>query len=839
MYFCGIYPMKSLSHSIIATTIVTAVLTVAGCSSYQEPVLSGQCYIDVTATTDNRFLMSDGTLVDPMGETEQDPTDADVKFILTDLTTGATHTWNNIKDFSPTDGYTSGTYRLQASVPSGYGYYLQCDTTLTLLPAMINRVNLTLRPDVAQVVMEANKENAHTWNVEGVMLKGIATKGFTSLTEGGNFIQPGRTDFIATVTDTDGCLANVCIGNPIEISSGRCYMAKLEAEESSLTLSLDGKSHAVLNISDALFNSPSPAIVTQGFVSGELINIKEGVSIQQNILMKAEASAPLKHVYLGVDSPEMVQARLLPESQLVYDLLNLEPSQNQEIAASELIVERSYDDLSVTVDFTKVLSKIASITTSETNFTLWVIDSLGRTSSTCELQILTQSAAFEIESVTEAVLGENLAHITLQANMDGCEAEDFVFTTNGTECPIYNFTNLNGNSISMDILVPQGISSLNVDMLYMGLKRASFTVARSVPTYTILEDAYANSVNLHILTQNERSAAAITSYIQVYKDNRQVTIAARDTANAIVTLTGLAPDTHYEFSARIPDIDGSHTAVFTTEKMLKLPDGDFEDAAPSMLKYKDLPSGGRYAISPIDIANRQNMVTIDEPWVKTGWASVNARTFCTDASRHNTWYMQLSTLLVSDASSGHNAMMLRSVGWDTDGEEIPDYIPATFADSKPFNPYAPAVAHRSAGRLFLGRYSYNASTDSELFEEGIPFESRPSSLNGFFKFLPDATDGADRGSVSVTLVNRRDGFDTVVAKGYMEFSLSADFKAFNLPLVYKLNTVRPTHLKIMFMSSSRGDEKPLEDNNVPLTPYPEKGAYTGSCLWIDNLSLTY
>ncbi len=109
----------------------------------------------------------------------------------------------------------------------------------------------------------------------------------------------------------------------------------------------------------------------------------------------------------------------------------------------------------------------------------------------------------------------------------------------------------------------------------------------------------------------------------------------------------------------------------TTEKAQQLPNADFEERRKSV-EYRNLPSGGRYSQTIVGIFNRQNHANIKQE-APQSWANVNAKTFCMDAARHNTWYMQPSTESVLDAYLNSYGVRIQSVGWDIDGPEIPDY----------------------------------------------------------------------------------------------------------------------------------------------------------------------
>jgi hypothetical protein len=276
---------------------------------------------------------------------------------------------------------------------------------------------------------------------------------------------------------------------------------------------------------------------------------------------------------------------------------------------------------------------------------------------------------------------------------------------------------------------------------------------------------------------------------------------------------------------------------FTTESDEQIPEGDFEDWE-QLINYKQLPQGGKYSSTELSIVNRQNYVDIDVKWPKKYWASINAKTFNKQSTCHNSWYMQPSSVIIYEPQSGYKAICITSVGWDHDGEAIADYV-QKHGESLPYSNVVPKVSHRSAGRLFLGSYTYNISTGTETFNEGYAFSSRPSSLNGFYKYTPDETNQSDRGYVEIEIINISNGTETVIASGRAELQSTTDYKAFNVPLTYKFYNLKASRLKIMFASTTATGTQDYEDSHVPVTAHPEKGVLSGSSLWIDNLSFTY
>ena len=238
------------------------------------------------------------------------------------------------------------------------------------------------------------------------------------------------------------------------------------------------------------------------------------------------------------------------------------------------------------------------------------------------------------------------------------------------------------------------------------------------------------------------------------------------------------------------------------------------------------------------MVNRQNFTDVYVQWPKKYWASNNAKTFYTDSRNKNTWYMQPAAVLKPGLTDDVKAIVISSVGWDHDGEAIPDYVQLP-GESLPYSNNVPAVAHRSAGRLFIGGYDYDPSTGSEVYTEGVNFSSRPSALNGYFKFLPDITHTDDKAFVEVRLTNISDGVETVIAHGSITFDTAPDYRTFSVPLTYTYFNRPASRLYVMFSSSVAAGSQEYEDDNVPVTAYPELGVMRGSSLWVSGLTFSY
>lgn len=160
-------------------------------------------------------------------------------------------------------------------------------------------------------------------------------------------------------------------------------------------------------------------------------------------------------------------------------------------------------------------------------------------------------------------------------------------------------------------------------------------------------------------------------------------------------------------------------------------------------------------------------------------------------------------------------------------------------DRQYYSSYAPDLANRSAGKLFLGSYSVDKS-GFETYNEGIAFRSRPTAVSGIYTFVQDYHDTSETGLVVISLVNDEDGKEVEIGRGVGYLKPSTSFTRFNVPVVYSIRNKRATRLKLMVASSNHASysiEK--ESRNIKTSDYLETAVSTGAELTVDQLSLLY
>ncbi len=335
-------------------------------------------------------------------------------------------------------------------------------------------------------------------------------------------------------------------------------------------------------------------------------------------------------------------------------------------------------------------------------------------------------------------------------------------------------------------------------------------------------------------------------------------VAASCQSDGTFLLAGLLPSTEYSVKASFGPAE-SQAVSFVTEAAADVPNGDFEQLKePFSL---NLQQGGKWTITATSSSTRYSTtldLSVCEP---EGWATTNAKTCYSGASNHNSWYMIPSVYNTTlswtthqpsakvwgigqsaynetpdiykglAAASGSNAMVIRNVAWDSAGASIADDVKTgNTSYSNYYCSKVPAIANRSAGKLFLGEYSFDGSVES--INQGVAFASRPLALSGQYKYVPDANDPDEAAAVTVEVLSG----DDVIGHGYGELSASADYAVFTVAVDYTITDRRATSVRIMLSSSNHEDEAAIATTN-----YSNKleCCSRGAALTVDNLKFNY
>ncbi len=828
----------SISAVNILTIVVLYTAMLTSCSAEQNNVTDSQGFILPVVSIDStlKYWNSEQTLEI---DTAEIPDVEELTLSLATSDSRFSHTWTTFSEYNPDQSFMSGDYTLSFSTSSELiekGYVnLGAQQKFTLHSGENLNIPVLLKPMVARVECYSSKTRGANFSLNTIGVHGsmgdyryLPVK--EDILSGHTYISPGDTYILAQLINSEGKELVILTDATISLGVAQVVETIVEIENDNLSINFGG-AKTTTKIDANLFDVAIPRLEAVGFDPTKTFQAVEGVALENPFVVNVDASRALKHLFMTVNSP-------------LYGDVNVREYDLIENGLPNLIVDISDDGQTAKVDFTQIIENVATRYAASTRISLMAVDDLGLCSDLLSFEIITSTVDFSLMSTTPAVIGINQASITMSSSSPLVEMSDFKIQTkdeqgNVVACAICGMhTNSDNTLVTIDFEIPVGVKSIDVDVYYMGIKRLDAIIHRSNPQFAMSFDTYATTCYVHIDADNDNIIKSIVDMASFMANGERVTIWERYPEDGIVVLSGLTPSTQYIIEAKFASLDVAASAHTRTEDAEQVPDADFEDVE-EIIDYKHLPSGGRYSATDLYIMNRQNYVDISVLWPKKYWASVNAKTFNPMASNVNTWYMQPSSEIVYESVSGTKSIKISSVGWSLDGGAIPDYIQKS-GEYLPYNNNVPKVNHRSAGRLFLGSYEFDTETMQEKYVEGLTFASRPSSLNGFFKYQPDLDNPTDRGRVNIKLYGEQNTNEEIlIAEGVGIFRFAPDFTAFNVPLVYNVRGVKASRICIMFVSTVGAGTIVEEDQNVSLTPYPDKSSMRGSTLWIDNLSLSY
>ncbi|MEW9604753.1 DUF4493 domain-containing protein [Bacteroides sp. L008] len=391
--------------------------------------------------------------------------------------------------------------------------------------------------------------------------------------------------------------------------------------------------------------------------------------------------------------------------------------------------------------------------------------------------------------------------------------------------------------------IDMGVVAKDFQAEYNGLKSAIVSVAVIIPSYSVILEPFhvwSYTAEMTIVPEYAEDMSNVMSAIEAYislNGSTWTKVDAKDlkldatTGKAVIS--GLTPGTTYYFRTTCDDgTTYSIPVMQATESVVQLP--DFTQGWANYFN-ETINKGGGYGYSGILGSSKKQdtrLLTIED--LNDTWAVVNQKTAPTNPKTKNTWY------IVASAFNQNTGVMLRNVAWsDKLGDPPSKYGSVSWSATTLNDLTPPTHEHRSAGKLFLGSYSYNHSTNVEIYNEGISFTSRPIKLKGTYTYVANNDQG---GIVTVIVENREGGQTLKLAEGSEVLTATSSQKEFTVDLTY--NTMfekKATHLRVMFASSSNASNtQSVEDNKIKTTDNKGEAISTGSELYIDkNIILEY
>ena len=797
-------------------------------------------------------------------------------------------TWQSVSDYDPQTNFKTGVYTVSASsgalTTEGFDCpYYYGETNVTVYDSEVAEASIvaTLANTMVSVnYTEAFKKYFSDYTTS-IHSEGGATIEFAKGESRAAYVRPGEISIEMLLTKTTGAILRI---NPASIPSAKprtFYKVNFdvnggEVGDAKLVITFDETTVAEpveIDLSNDLINAPAPTVTAGGFDPMTGLDVMEGDVPANTVKMNLIAMAGFKEVTMTTTSEYLI-AEGWPAEVNLMNATSVHKAMFDRFGFDASSLWKNLDKMAV-LDFNKLISKIRPESgTTEHSFTVKVVDNFTKVSETLTLKLKVTKVTLSLSNPQGLELGGSEMSVTASYNGNNFN-ENVKFRTADrygklVNCPVINVIDNGDQTNTVTLTVPATNEPLKIKAYYKDIiESAPVVVNRIEPEYSIAvdePDIWANKASFTLSTV-DFDLATLTDYAIVYVKAdagayAKATGVVKDKNSARITLNGLTPGTQYGVKVAMSNVENpkfSNELVFTTETAAGVPNGDFETIAQT-IQVTDMNMSGRW--SPTIAAPYYQNTTSFTVYEPTGWASVNAKTCNLNAKNKNSWFVIPSAYATNlkwtgtcpgisvfggggtetpavyrnlIAQNGANAMVIRNVAWDENGTNPAD-DKSRGGSANYFSSNVPTIANRSAGKLFLGSYSY--ASGAETYIEGVTFTSRPSVLKGFYMYKNDGQDVAETGVVTVSILSG----DEVIATGSANLGAAANYTEFNVPLTYSNKSAKATQLKIMIASSNHASNVQSEETAAIKTTNVaakfESSSY-GAQLTVDNLTFIY
>mgnify|MGYP003075034641 FL=1 len=851
-------------------------LLLVSCANEENQVASGYGSINVEVSADYQVVPVTRSTSETTETSNPDVSEFSLKLVSSDGS--FSRAWDSLADFDPAEKIPVGSYTMSAYYGNleeeGFDkpYYLgEADVAVRDRENTPVEINCTLaNVKVTVEYSDAFKKYFADYATTVHAAEGDYVK-FEKEETRAAYVKPGKIT-IQTYLKKQNGIESTFEPAAIENAQPRQhYRIKLDiadnaAGEAQLSISFDETTETqpvAIDISDEVMVAPAPSFLPAGFVPGTPLEVKENSypdNRQVNISLTAKAG--LAACTLTTSSASL-ESEGWPRE---IDLVNLS-SENRALLSRLGLKLKGFTEMGSKmgfIDFAEVFAHLHTTDGSDQHtFTLSAKDMYGKVSeSPIALSVKSIPITFALQTPDPVFVGSKTA--TIPVEFDGAYIDQVKFSYLNAEGAKVNSTSTvvssEGNLYQIKISIEATDQPVVVEGSYAnGAKTSTISIPVKTPAFTITAEEYdiwARRATVKLTAEESQYQEAVDRYAVLFANSTgQWETVTSTLSQGRRIITGLTPDTRYQLRGSCnsgqDNVNYSGDLTLRTESAAAVPNGDFEEIAQT-ISVTDMNQGGKYSVWPVNYQNTCSF-TIQEP---TGWASVNAKTCNLSAANQNSWFVipsTYNTTLTWDAyrsfgmstvtpdlyrdltaQSGSNAMVVRNVAWDENGT-TPGTSGGAF-NTTYYNTNVPNIANRSAGKLFLGSYSYSGG--SETYTEGVSFASRPSALKGWYKYANDGNDPTETGVVTVTLLNGQ----KVIATGTARLSAAADYTEFSVPVTYSVTNQKATTLRIMITSSNHASYNQSEESAAIKTSVSNgqyESASRGATLTIDNLTFTY
>lgn len=860
-------------------------LLLVSCANEDKQGSSGYGAINVQVSADYKVVPATRSTAES-ASTIENPDVSEFALKLVSSDGSFSRAWDSLADFDPATKIPVGAYTMSA-------FYGDIDTEGFEKPFYLGETPVAVR-DRENSSVEINCTLANvkvTVEYSDAFKKYFADYSTTIHSTGGEYIKFSKTETRAAYVKPGKITIQTHLKkqNGIEstfepaaipnAAARQHYKIKLDisdnnAGEAQLNISFDETTETQpikIDISDEVMVAPAPSFLLSGFESGIPVEAKEfNYPTDKNVNISLTAKGGLAGCTLTTAS-RCLESKGWPQE---IDLLNMSQEQAETLHRLGLKIKGFSETGSKMgfIDFTELFTHLQIIESNDQHlFSISAKDMHGKVSeSPVSLSVKNLPLTFSLQEPEAVFVGSSSAIVPIL--YDGTDANLIKFSYLNAEGHKVNCASSvlssKENLYQIKISVKAANEPVKVEAsLSGGLKTTTASIPVLTPEFSITAEEYdiwAKKATVKLTATDPQYQEAVNRYAVLFANSSGQWIQASSThKDNIYTISGLFPDTRYQIkgtcNSQQKNVNYHGNCTIHTEAAAGVPNGDFENLAQT-INISDMNQGGKWSPTVGNPTYQSKCsFNVSEP---VGWASVNAKTSNTSATNQMSWFVCPSTYNTTlswtgtvpgipifggggtdtpdiyknlTAQNGSNAMVVRNVAWDENGTTPPAHY-KTRGSAYYYSENVPSIANRSAGKLFLGTYSY--SGNSESYNEGAAFSSRPSILKGWYKYTPDNKDGSETGVISVTLLNGK----TVLASGTINLTAASDYTEFTVPLVYNVTDKKANLLKIMITSSNHASYSQSEETaTIKTTDYYSRyeSNSRGATLTIDNLNFIY
>ena len=654
------------------------------------------------------------------------------------------------------------------------------------------------------------------------------------------YVKPGTINFNVIAKRPGATNSQTIPLSPIVVAAKSQYNMTLDVDAGAAQLVVSFNDEVdvepiVIDISDIAVNK-APYFNISGFASGVEQSVVEGRKTEKPLQVLLTAQSGIKSCILTTNAKSLID-KGWPAT---VDLMNVS-AQNRELFNVYGFKPRGFDANSegvAHIDFSDLVSNLEFVSDNDVStFTLTATDLLDKTADAdvvLAIKVTDNGFAFTFSDPIPYGAYSASAFLTIDGDINAVTYQWFAMGAWQNIVPASIVDGETASTYHVNFAFPLSLTNTTAGLQMRAMfkqRTLTATCAISEPAITLSAPSegsvWATSATFQVAQASSTRALNMELLSIEYKDGENWLKPVQTQDGNLLTVSGLTAGTNYTFRAMVKDDAGrtgySDILNVATEAATQVPNADMNGW--NVEATKKLAKGMWDGTSPI---------TYDAYIPNSGsWATTNAKTFNHSESGNMNYAINAYPSVINENRGGNNyAAVIRSIGWNNGSGN--GYGGLTTNTCK----------QRSAGKIFLGSYSFDVNSQTDSYNYGIAFVSRPKSIS--FEYKYDSYNN-DNFKVWAVVENRNDGSVKQLAYGEITAGNAAgSYTNATVALNYnsEYTNLKATHFYIVFSSSNKCSDLHSEETNLMETPTRmvkiiDSSYWGGSVLCVDNIQLIY